>query len=119
LYFSLPKGLGVEKKKGVQVNFPPYKGIKNPNYPPKPQKPLTISGKHPVSVLMEMCSKNHWDPPQWNTVEEGPPHKRVFVTTVTVQGQVFKPDFYVNNKKQSKSDAALQCLKHFGLAPLL
>ncbi|CAG0914570.1 unnamed protein product [Notodromas monacha] len=78
-------------------------------------KPLDFAGKHPVSILMEMCSKNHWEPPIWETQDSGPPHLRVFITSVTVRGQTFTPEQPVNNKKQSRHDAALECLKRWGL----
>jgi len=37
------------------------------------------AGKHPVSVLNELCSKRHWPPPRFDLMEEiGPAHHKSF-----------------------------------------
>ncbi|XP_006812746.1 protein SON-like, partial [Saccoglossus kowalevskii] len=39
-----------------------------------------LSGKHPVSALMEICNKRKWPPPEFNLVHDsGPDHKKNFV----------------------------------------
>ncbi|CAG0887211.1 unnamed protein product [Darwinula stevensoni] len=66
-----------------------------------------LSGKHPVSALMELCSKRKWGPPSWTTMEErGPPHQKVFRFKVLVNGQEYMPEKPSPNKKTAKADAA-------------
>jgi dsRNA-specific ribonuclease len=42
-----------------------------------------FSGKHPVSALVELCTKRHWGAPNFEVVfESGPDHKKNFVFKV-------------------------------------
>ena len=42
-----------------------------------------LSGKHPVSALMEICNKRRWRPPVFELLEDtGPPHKKQFIFKV-------------------------------------
>ena len=43
-----------------------------------------LSGKHPVSALMELCSKRRWGPPTFSQAFDcGPPHKKQYVFKVS------------------------------------
>ena len=42
-----------------------------------------FSGKHPVSAIMEICSKRKWKPPDFVLVQsDGPDHHRSFLFKV-------------------------------------
>lgn len=44
---------------------------------------LYFSGKHPVSALVELCSKRKWSPPDFEMVFDcGPDHKKNFLMKV-------------------------------------
>ena len=44
---------------------------------------LVLLGKHPVSVLQEICAKKRWDPPHYELLElGGPAHKKSFLYKV-------------------------------------
>jgi len=75
-----------------------------------------LSSKHPVSALMELCSKRRWGPPTFEQAFEcGPPHKKQYVFKVTVDGKEYMPTVAVDNKKKAKSNAAMACLQQMGL----
>lgn len=77
-----------------------------------------LSGKHPVSALMELTAKRRWGNPEFELCfEHGPPHKRQFVYKVIVNGIEYQPCVAVGNKKQAKANAAAFCLQSLGLLP--
>ncbi|ODN04047.1 Protein SON [Orchesella cincta] len=77
-----------------------------------------LSGKHPVSALMELTAKRRWGAPEFEMCfEHGPPHKRQFVYKVIVNGVEYQPCVAVGNKKQAKANAAAFCLQSLGLLP--
>ena len=42
-----------------------------------------LSGKHPVSALMELATKKHWGPPNFvQVMEVGPSHRRQYIFKV-------------------------------------
>ena len=42
-----------------------------------------VAEKHPVSALMEICSRRKWPSPQFVVLHEsGPPHKKNFIMQV-------------------------------------
>uniref|UniRef100_A0A8D2P219 Uncharacterized protein n=1 Tax=Zosterops lateralis melanops TaxID=1220523 RepID=A0A8D2P219_ZOSLA len=42
-----------------------------------------LSGKHPVSALMEICNKRRWTPPEFVLVDDsGPDHRKHFIFKV-------------------------------------
>ena len=42
-----------------------------------------LSGKHPVSALMELATKRHWGPPNFvQVMEVGPSHRRQYIFKV-------------------------------------
>ncbi|XP_014254613.1 protein SON isoform X2 [Cimex lectularius] len=78
----------------------------------------SIEGKHPVSLLVEYCTRRHYPPPVFTVCsEEGPAHKKNFIFKVTVNGIDYLPASPSPNKKQAKSEAASLCLKKLGLLP--
>ncbi|CAH1799722.1 unnamed protein product [Owenia fusiformis] len=78
-----------------------------------------LSGKHPVSALMEITKKRHWPAPLFQDVHEsGPAHKKNFLCKVTVNGTEYQPSVASNNKKHAKAQAATVCLQHLGMVPM-
>ncbi|XP_039264064.2 protein Son-like [Styela clava] len=79
-----------------------------------PKPVMDLSGKHPVSALMEICSKRHWNPPDFRLAD--PCNIKNFTYRVTVCN-----DEYIghpaNNKKQAKYSAATVALQCMGLVP--
>jgi hypothetical protein len=84
--------------------------------PPNPTK--TLVGKHPVSLLVELCSKRRWGAPQFELCFEcGPDHMKNFLFKVRVNGNEYKPSVASPNKKQAKAEAATICLQALGVLP--
>ncbi|XP_077286538.1 son RNA binding protein [Arctopsyche grandis] len=78
----------------------------------------TLSGKHPVSLLGEYCSKRKLGVPSYTLCFEcGPDHKKNFLFKVTVNGVEYQPSVASANKKQAKADAATVCLQKLGIIP--
>ncbi|XP_076308316.1 protein Son-like [Tachypleus tridentatus] len=78
----------------------------------------TFSGKHPVSAIMELCTKRRWDPPQFSLVNEsGPSHKKTFLFKVRVNGVDYQPAVSSPSKKQAKAVTATVCLQSLGILP--
>ncbi|XP_076820646.1 protein Son-like isoform X1 [Clavelina lepadiformis] len=77
-----------------------------------------LSGKHPVSALMEICSKRRWKPPDFVLVlNSGPDHSRSFMFKVRVNDTFYQPSVASMNKKLAKSQAATAALQGMGLIP--
>ncbi|BET00824.1 G-patch domain [Nesidiocoris tenuis] len=88
-----------------------------PRVPPGPVH-KSLEGKHPVSLLVEFCTRRRYDPPIFNTVcEEGPPHQKRFILKVTVNNVDYQPAVSSSTKKIAKSEAAKVCLKALGVLP--
>lgn len=78
--------------------------------------PVTLEGKHPVSLLTEYCSKRHFGAPHFELcMEAGPDHKKDFLFKVRVNGLEYTPSVSSPNKKQAKAEAASVCLKALGV----
>ncbi|KAK3925739.1 Protein SON [Frankliniella fusca] len=78
--------------------------------------PVTLEGKHPVSLLTEYCSKRHYGAPHFELcLESGPDHKKDFLFKVRVNGLEYTPSTASPNKKQAKAEAATVCLKSLGV----
>ncbi|XP_038657556.1 protein SON isoform X2 [Scyliorhinus canicula] len=77
-----------------------------------------LSGKHPVSALMEICNKRKWPPPDFLMVHDsGPDHRKHFLFKVMINGTEYKPSFPSPNKKHAKASAATIALQTMGLVP--
>ncbi|XP_078495207.1 protein Son-like [Ciona intestinalis] len=77
-----------------------------------------LSGKHPVSALMEICSKRKWSQPNFQLVHNsGPDHQRFFMFKVTINGQEYQPSAPSVNKKLAKANSASVALQGMGLIP--
>ncbi|XP_032909061.1 protein SON isoform X2 [Catharus ustulatus] len=77
-----------------------------------------LSGKHPVSALMEICNKRRWTPPEFVLVDDsGPDHRKHFIFKVRVNGNEYRPTFASLNKKHAKATAATAALQAMGLVP--
>ncbi|XP_019379504.1 PREDICTED: protein SON isoform X4 [Gavialis gangeticus] len=77
-----------------------------------------LSGKHPVSALMEICNKRRWSPPEFVLVDDsGPDHRKHFIFKVMVNGNEYRPTFASLNKKHAKATAATAALQAMGLVP--
>uniref|UniRef100_A0A673TQY7 Protein SON n=1 Tax=Suricata suricatta TaxID=37032 RepID=A0A673TQY7_SURSU len=58
-----------------------------------------LSGKHPVSALMEICNKRRWQPPEFLLVHDsGPDHRKHFLFRVLRNGSPCQPNcmFFLN-----------------------
>ncbi|XP_066999479.2 protein Son isoform X2 [Anabrus simplex] len=76
------------------------------------------AGKHPVSLLVELCSKRKWGAPHFELLFEcGPDHRKNFLFRVRVDGVEYKPSVASPNKKQAKAEAATVCLQSLGVLP--
>ncbi|VDD90985.1 unnamed protein product [Enterobius vermicularis] len=88
-----------------------------------PLEPLSLEvksdrrGKHPVSILMELCSKKKWPLPQFTCDESGPSNNRRFLWKVVVNGVEYQPALPANNKKTGKAEACQIVLQSLGLMP--
>ncbi|XP_023929984.1 protein SON isoform X1 [Lingula anatina] len=89
-----------------------------PKKAPVAKMPKDLSGKHPVSALVELCNKRRWGSPNFQLVfEEGPSHKKNFLFKVKVNNTEYQPSVACNNKKAAKAMAATVCLQAMGLVP--
>lgn len=77
-----------------------------------------LSGKHPISVLMELCNKKKWSPPDFTLVDDtGPDHRKRFLFKVTVNGVTCQPSQPSVTKKLAKATAAAAALQALGALP--
>ncbi|XP_013928472.1 PREDICTED: protein SON [Thamnophis sirtalis] len=77
-----------------------------------------LSGKHPVSALLEVCNKRRWSPPVFVLVNDNrPEYRKHFLFKVMVNGVEHKPTFVSPNKKHAKATAATVALQALGLVP--
>ncbi|GAB1605043.1 protein SON-like isoform X1 [Argonauta hians] len=77
-----------------------------------------ISGKHPVSALVELSNKLKWGAPIFQQIEErGPDHKKTFKYKVCVNNITYQPTTSSNSKKTGRAKAAIVCLHNLGLLP--
>lgn len=63
--------------------------------------------------LQELCHRKRWNPPEYSTRKDGPPHNPTFTATVTVGGLSFPTDHPARSAKEAQSNAAglaIQCL---------
>ncbi|XP_051915139.1 protein SON [Hippocampus zosterae] len=91
----------------------------------KPQKPTgglvvtkDLMGKHPVSALIELCTKKRMTQPDFVMVHHsGPDHRKNFLFKVTVNGVDYQPQTASPNKKHAKAMAATVALQALGEVP--
>uniref|UniRef100_H3AZY3 SON DNA and RNA binding protein n=1 Tax=Latimeria chalumnae TaxID=7897 RepID=H3AZY3_LATCH len=78
-----------------------------------------LSGKHPVSALMEICNKKKWSPPEFLLVHDsGPDHNKAnFIFQVLLNGIEYQPSLASPNKKHAKAIAATIALQAMGFVP--
>uniref|UniRef100_A0A1I7XRN3 Protein SON n=1 Tax=Heterorhabditis bacteriophora TaxID=37862 RepID=A0A1I7XRN3_HETBA len=76
-----------------------------------------VAGKHPVSLVMELCAKRKWAAPVFTCMESGPPNQRVFLWKVVVNGTEYQPISASRSKKDAKSVACQVVLQSLGLVP--
>ena len=72
---------------------------------------IDLSGKHPVSALMELCQKRGWQEPKFSE-ERG---AGGFRFQVEVSSMTYQPPGYCDNKKSAKRECARHCLVTMGL----
>ncbi|XP_061759624.1 protein SON isoform X2 [Nerophis ophidion] len=92
----------------------------------KPQKPTggmvvtkDLMGKHPVSALIELCTKKRMIQPDFIMVHHsGPDHRKNFLFKVTVNGVDYQPQTASPNKKHAKAMAATVALQALGEVPV-
>ena len=84
------------------------------------QAQMNLEEKHPVCLLNELTSKRKWTPPLYTLVnEKGPSHHKMFLFSVSINGQTFTPDKASNTKKEAKLVTAKFCLQQMGILPIL
>jgi len=71
---------------------------------------LDLKGKHPVSALMELCSKQKWKEPKFVSVIDG----YGFKFKVEVNGKEYTPSNNCDTKKGAKAESAKTCLVELG-----
>uniref|UniRef100_F1KTB3 Protein SON n=2 Tax=Ascaris suum TaxID=6253 RepID=F1KTB3_ASCSU len=76
---------------------------------------MEVAGKHPVSMLMELCSKKHWPPPQFTCIESGPSNNRRFTWKAVVNGVEYEPIASSASKKTGKAQVCAVVLQSLGL----
>ncbi|EDO32165.1 predicted protein [Nematostella vectensis] len=75
-------------------------------------------GKHPISMLQEICARKKWQLPDFQLIfDHGPPHSKQFLFKVAVNGYEYQPQVVSSNKKQAKAQCALYALKAIGAVP--
>uniref|UniRef100_A0AAF5PZX5 G-patch domain-containing protein n=1 Tax=Wuchereria bancrofti TaxID=6293 RepID=A0AAF5PZX5_WUCBA len=83
----------------------------------RPNSGKNLTGKHPVSVLMELCSKKRWHAPQFTCLESGPSNNRRFLWKAVVNGVEYQPSVPSTSKKTGKAQACQVVLQSLGLVP--
>ncbi|VIO96170.1 Uncharacterized protein BM_BM3008 [Brugia malayi] len=83
----------------------------------RPNSGKNLAGKHPVSVLMELCSKKRWHAPQFTCLESGPSNNRRFLWKAVVNGVEYQPSVPSTSKKTGKAQACQVVLQSLGLVP--
>ena len=77
--------------------------------------PTSGNGKHPVSMLQELCQKNKLAPPEFHLESvDGPPHRQSFLISVTVNDIHYQPTSSSATKKEAKTLAATLALQSLG-----
>ncbi|XP_057686640.1 protein SON [Corythoichthys intestinalis] len=77
-----------------------------------------LMGKHPVSALIELCTKKRMTQPDFVMVHHsGPDHRKNFLFKVTVNGADYQPQTASPNKKHAKAMAATVALQALGEVP--
>ncbi|XP_033836656.1 protein SON [Periophthalmus magnuspinnatus] len=77
-----------------------------------------LMGKHPVSALIELCTKRKIMQPDFVMVHHsGPDHRKNFLFKVTVGGVDYQPQMASPNKKHAKAMAATVALQALGEVP--
>uniref|UniRef100_F6HMN7 DRBM domain-containing protein n=1 Tax=Vitis vinifera TaxID=29760 RepID=F6HMN7_VITVI len=56
--------------------------------------------------LQELCHRKRWNPPEYSTRKDGPPHNPTFIATVSVGGLSFSTDHPARSSKEAQSNAA-------------
>uniref|UniRef100_A0A8C8SCG0 G-patch domain-containing protein n=1 Tax=Pelusios castaneus TaxID=367368 RepID=A0A8C8SCG0_9SAUR len=72
-----------------------------------------LSGKHPVSALMEICNKRRWSPPVFVLVDDsGPDHRKHFIFKVSLNS-LFCPTcfFHLNLALRFINENDYSCTK--------
>ncbi|XP_061833228.1 uncharacterized protein sonb isoform X3 [Nerophis lumbriciformis] len=78
-----------------------------------------LMGKHPVSALIELCTKKRMIQPDFIMVHHsGPDHRKNFLFKVTVNGVDYQPQTASPNKKHAKAMAATVALQALGEVPV-
>uniref|UniRef100_A0A915Q2L8 G-patch domain-containing protein n=1 Tax=Setaria digitata TaxID=48799 RepID=A0A915Q2L8_9BILA len=83
----------------------------------RPNFGKSMTGKHPVSILMELCSKKRWQAPQFTCLESGPSNNRRFLWKAVVNGVEYQPSVPSTSKKTGKAQACQVVLQSLGLVP--
>jgi len=116
-----PHDLAIESTK-MKIIFPVSSGtrhrFKELEWKKVDKEEDYLTGKHPVSSLMELCTKRRWGEPTFELCfRHGPPHRPNFIYKVTLNGVEYQPCVTAKSKKEAKANAAAFCLQSLGLLP--
>lgn len=81
---------------------------------PKRESVLDPTGKNPVSVLMEVCSRNRWMNPEFICDEMGPHNNRRYLWKAILNGVEYSPSLPSSNKKAGKAQVCMVVLEALG-----
>lgn len=99
-------GEGMKGPENVNARLKSCKKAVKDKTPPT----LDLTGKHPVSALMEICSKKKWKEPRF--ISEISPAG--FLFKVEVNGSLYSPTISSDTKKSAKAESARNCLVQMG-----
>ncbi|CAK5039437.1 unnamed protein product [Meloidogyne enterolobii] len=85
---------------------------------PKRESVLDPTGKNPVSVLMEVCSRNRWMNPEFVCDEMGPHNNRRYLWKAVLNGVEYSPSLPSSNKKAGKAQVCMVVLEALGFGYL-
>ena len=90
------------------------------------------SGKNPISVLMEVCARQHWEQPQFHCIESGPQNYKKFhwkvpnkimsfklmsfftILQAILNGVEYSPSLASSNKRAGKAQVCMVILDALG-----
>ncbi|KAF7635240.1 hypothetical protein Mgra_00005355 [Meloidogyne graminicola] len=83
---------------------------------PKRESVLDPTGKNPISVLMEVCSRNRWMNPEFICDELGPHNNRRYLWKAILNGVEYSPSLPSSNKKAGKAQVCMVVLEALGFS---
>merc|ERR1712059_183335 len=103
----------VEDKEKIEDEREAVVRVKTEKQVQKAKVPLDLSGKHPISALMELSQRKKWPEPTFMPQYNG----GKFLFTVVLNGNSYTPGEGSDTKKGGKADSAKHALISLGLWP--